>query len=87
MCGLKTLFLRRQDRCLQFSLKSLKHEQNKRMFPVNPNLGNDIDIRNREQFKVNFARTNAYKNSAVPFCQRLLNDYHREKNQAEEDQT
>ena len=57
------------------------------MFPVNPNLGNDIDIRNREQFKVNFARTNAYKNSALPFCQRLLNDYHRDKNQAEEDQT
>ena len=66
MCGLKTLFLRRQDRCLQFSLKSLKHEQNKRMIPTNPNLDIDIDTRNREQYKVNFARTNAYKNSAVP---------------------
>ena len=45
MSGLKTLSSRRLDRCLQFSLKSIKHEQNKRMFPPNPNLGNDIHIR------------------------------------------
>ena len=57
------------------------------MFPENQNLENDIDIRNREHFKVNFARTNAYKNSAVPFCQRLLNDHHRNKDQAEEKET
>ena len=36
MCSLRTLFLRRQDCCLQFSLKSLRHDQNKRMFPANP---------------------------------------------------
>ena len=27
----------------------------------------------REKFKVNFAYTNAYKNRAIPYCQRLLN--------------
>ena len=79
MSGLKTLSSRRLDRCLQFSLKPIKHEQNKRMFPANPNLGNDIHIRNREQFQVNFARTNSYRNSAIPFCQRLLNSHYREK--------
>ena len=35
MCSLRTMFLRRQDCCLQFSLKSLRHDQNKRMFPAN----------------------------------------------------
>ena len=57
------------------------------MFPTNPNLDIDNDTRNREQNKVNFARTNAYKNSAVPFCQRLLNDHHRDKDQAEDNNT
>ena len=57
------------------------------MFPANPNSENNIDIRNREKFKVNFACTNAYKNSAVPFCQRLLNDHHRNKDQAEKKDT
>ena len=75
MCGFKTLHARRLDRCLSFSLKSIKHEQNKRIFPPNPNLDIHIEARNREQFQVNFARTNSYRNSAVPFCQRLLNDH------------
>ena len=65
----------------------LKYKQKKRMFPVNPNLGNDNDIRNKGYFRVNFAFTNAYNNSAGPFYQRLLYVYHRDKNQAEEDQT
>ena len=28
-----------------------------------------------EEFIVNFSRTKQYQNSAIPFCQRLLNDY------------
>ena len=51
------------------------------MFQANPNLEIEIDTRNREQYKVNFACTNAYKNSAVPFCQR------RDKDQAEDNNT
>jgi hypothetical protein len=73
--GLKKLSTRRFDRCLDFSLKCLKHAQNKRMFPLNPNLGNVIDIRQRERFVVNFARTQAYQKSAIPFCQNLLNTH------------
>ena len=71
MAGLETLKARRETRCLDFSLKCLKQETNKRIFPLNPiNLTN---VRSREKFKVNFAYTNAYKNSAIPYCQRLLN--------------
>ena len=41
------------------------------------------EVRDREKFKVNFARTQQYQNIAIPYCQRLLNKHVREK-QAEE---
>ena len=74
MTGLATLKNRRLKRCLDFSLKSIKHPRNSRMFPpseTNP----AYRIRNSEWFKVNFAHTSAYKDSTIPFCQRLLNDH------------
>ena len=74
LCGLQTLFARRQKRCLTFSLKCLKHPSNKKMFPLNP-VTSDHYIRDRELFHVNFAKTSTYKKSAIPFCQRMLNDY------------
>ena len=70
MAGIETLESRRKDRCLTFSQKCLKHPTNNRIFPLNENM----HTRNSEHFKVNFAHTEAYKNSAVPFCQRLLNE-------------
>ena len=45
------------------------------MFPANPNLDNDIEVRQRERFIVNFARTKAYQKSAIPYCQNLLNTH------------
>ena len=71
MTGLVKLKTRREERCKNFSLKCIKHESNKRFFPLNQNDG--AQIRTREKFVVNFARTNAYKNSTIPYCQRLLN--------------
>ena len=71
MTGLETLTQRRESRCLKFSQSCLKHETNKRFFPENENASQEI--RKREKYKVNFAFTNTYKNSAVPYCQRLLN--------------
>ena len=82
--GLTTLSSIRQARCLSFSLKTMKHEQNKQMFLLNPNLDKAVDIRNREHFKVNFAYTNSYKSSAVHFCRRLLNGHYRDKAQGKE---
>ena len=74
MCGLETLANRRERRCLDFALKAVKHPRNKRMFPLNQ-VQSDYDIREREKYVVNFARTSAYQTSAIPYCQRLLNDY------------
>ena len=71
MCGLLTLSERRENRCLDFATKCLKHPRNKRIFPQNPSYNDRV--RESEPFQVNFGRTHTYKNSAVPFYQRLLN--------------
>ena len=70
MCGLQTLYDRRQKRCLDFALKCLEHPKNRRLFPLNPVM-NDHDLRDKEIFKINFARTGTYKDSEIPFFQRL----------------
>ena len=44
-------------------------------FPRKPSLDNQLQVRNREPFVVNFARTAQYKNSAIPDIQRRLNEY------------
>ena len=74
MCGLQTLAERRQKRCLDFAIKCVKHPKNQRLFPRNPETSEHF-LRNKEVFHVNFAKTTSYKKSAIPFCQRLLNDY------------
>ena len=71
LCGLQSLSERRDKRCLDFSVKALKHPKNSRMFPINPNYS--AHIRGSEPFLVNFAKTETYKTSTIPYCQRLLN--------------
>ena len=68
--GLKTLKQRREEKCLAFSLKCLKHPELKRLFPKNENA---YTLREKEEFKVNFAYTEDYRRSAIPYCQQLLN--------------
>ena len=75
-CGLETLSIRRENKCLQFGLKSLLHPVHKDMFPVNPQiLQNPYNTRNSEHFKVNTAKSESYRKSAIPHIQRLLNEY------------
>ena len=81
MTGLGLLSERRTQRCITFSKKCLQHSTNKRFFPEN--LNPVIDIRNKERFKVNFAYTAAYKNSAIPYCQRLLNQLEERRREEE----
>ena len=73
-CGLETLHARRESRCLNFALKCVKHPVNSRLFPLNEAPVNNL--RKTEKFVVNFARTSAYQNSAIPHCQKLLNNHH-----------
>ena len=49
----------------------MKNDQTKHFFPLNPDALHDL--RNPEKYIVNFAHTENYRNSAVPYCQRLLN--------------
>ena len=74
MCGLETLASRRQQRCLNFALKAVKHPKNRRLLPTNT-VNTEHIVREREKFAVNFARTSSYQNSAIPFCQKLLNQH------------
>ena len=48
-------FDRRLKRCLDFSLRCLKHPKNKRLFPINPNYYERV--RSSESYTVNFAST------------------------------
>ena len=74
MCGLQTLLERREKRCLDFAIKCVKHPKLKKNFPLNPEIF-EHNLRQRETFKVNFAHTSSYRDSAIPYCQRLLNNY------------
>ena len=72
MTGLKALNTRRQEWCLSYALMVVKHPVNSTKFPKK-NVESSHNIREREQYHVNFARTKAYGLSAVPSLQRLLN--------------
>ena len=68
MCDLELLSTRREKRQLSFALKCTKNQFTQNMFPLN------AEVR-KEKFLVNFARTEKYKMSAVPQCQRALNTH------------
>ena len=70
--NLQTLYQRREDRCLRFAEKCLKHPVNNRMFPLNTNK-HDLHSESKEKFIVNFARGEELKKSAIPYLQRRLN--------------
>ena len=78
MTGLESLYDRRPKRCLDFSLKCLKHNRNTRLFPLKDN-AREASSKNSEIFSVNFASTNAYRDSTIPYCQRLLNQHFQDK--------
>ena len=75
-CGLQSLSSRREERCLKYGLKSLLHPVHSKKFPVNPHVKNStVDTRNPEHFQVNWAKTDSYRMSAIPYIQRMLNEY------------
>ena len=76
--NMETLEKRREKLCLNFAKKSLKSETMKTIFPENEK--SSMKTRNQERFKVNFANRERYKNSAIPYLQRMLNSCESEKN-------
>ena len=77
MCGFKTLQQRREERTLAFGKKCISHPNLKQLFPLNTAIYNDKQVRSREVFNVNFARTESYKKSAIPSIQRRLNKHYK----------
>ena len=73
MLNLDTLNERRRKQCLKFAKDCLKHKQMKEMFPINER-NNQIQTRHNEKFKMTKANTERYRQSAIPFFQRLLNE-------------
>ena len=71
---LKSLFQRRELRMIDFGKKCIKHPSLKRLFPLNDAILNDPhNVRSREMYHVNHARTSVYQKSAIPSIQRRLN--------------
>ena len=66
---LPSLSDRRTKLCLKFALKCTKNERCAKMFPLNK----QTNTRHTEKFSVPFARTERFKNSAIPYMARLLN--------------
>ena len=75
-CSLEKLSDRRDKRMLKFALKCTKDPRNSELFPKN-----DVPHK-KEVYKVNFARTEAYLQSAIPQCQRLLNIHSKVKDKS-----
>ena len=74
MSGLDTLSSRRKRRCLDFALKCIKHPRNSKLFPINTKMHGQVQ-KSKEIVEVNWARTEAYRMSTIPYCQRLLNEH------------
>ena len=74
MCGLRTLYMRREEKGLKFALKCTTHMTNKTMFPLNKTKDTH-EIRQRETYSVNKSRTETYKRSTIPYLQRRLNEH------------
>ena len=69
---LDTLEIRRQKLNLSFAKGCLKIDKLCSMFPLNE-IQHNMDKRSNEKFKVNHARTERYRQSSIPYLQRLLN--------------
>ena len=76
---LDSLQERRRKQCLKFAKDCLRNEKMKQLFPLNVQ-NSELQTRHKETFKVNKAYTERYKQSAVPYMQRLLNEDERHKN-------
>ena len=71
LTGLETLSMRREKLCLNFAKKCAKNPSTKDMFPLKQI---KVNTRKPEKYQVPFGRTDRFKNSAIPYMSRLLNN-------------
>ena len=69
--NLTTLHERREKLCLKFAEKCTKNEKVKHWFPLK---NQNIKTRSHEKYKTFKTLTKRFKNSALPFMRRLLNN-------------
>ena len=60
--------------CLNFVKTCLKNEKTRSMFPLNE-VDHNMEIRDREKYLVQQARTGRLAKSAIPSLQRLINKH------------
>ena len=71
--NLDSLQQRRQNLCLQFAKSGIKHNNMTDLLPEESKLHN-MQTRNTNKFKVNFANTGRLKDASIIHMQNLLND-------------
>ena len=64
---------RREAIALKFAKNCLKNENFSKLFPLK-NQNHGMKVRQPLKYQVNKANTERYKNSSIPYMQRLLND-------------
>ena len=70
--NMESLNQRRESMALKFVKNSLKNHNFSKLFPLKKS-NHGMSVRNGERYHVNIGKTERYKDSAVPFLQRLLN--------------
>ena len=60
--------------CLTFAQNCLKNEKTRSMFPLNE-VDHTMEMRDREKYLVQQARTGRLAKSSIPYLQRLLNKH------------
>ena len=76
--NLETLDERRKDLCLKFAIRTSKHEKTHKIFPTNMKK-HEMPTRKGEKFKVQFAKTERLRKSAVIYMQNILNEHESKK--------
>ena len=76
--NLDSLEERRKSSSLRFAIKGKTNPIITELFKHKEKV-HDMELRKTEMFNVNTANTERYKKSAIPFVQRLLNEYENEK--------
>jgi hypothetical protein len=86
LTGLTSLVQRREARSLTFARRCLDSPEMSRFFPRLGQLPQQ-ELRDRDTFVVNFARTSSYQQSAIVHCQKQLNQYmHEVKDKKKEEE-